>query len=56
MEYPKADMMTRNAETETPESENPSPTKKIKQEGGSVVRSAKERMKVVFLLDFIAIL
>lgn len=42
----------RNADTETPDSENPSPTKKIKQEGGSVVRSAKERMKVVSLLDF----
>ena len=46
----------RNAETETPESENPSPTKKIKQEGGSVVRSAKERMKVVSLLVLFTIL
>ena len=36
----------RNADTETQDIENPSPTKKIKPEGGSVVRSAKERMKV----------
>lgn len=35
----------RNADTETQDIENPSPTKKIKPEGGSVVRSAKERMK-----------
>ena len=45
----------RNADTETLDSENPSPSKKIKQEGGSVVRSAKERMKVGCLLDFITI-
>ena len=45
----------RNADTETLDSENQSPTKKIKQEGGSVVRSAKERMKVGCLLGFITI-
>ena len=41
----------RNADSETQDTENPSPTKKIKPEGGSVVRSAKERMKVNFLHD-----
>lgn len=46
----------RNADTETLDTENPSPTKKIKQEGGSIVRSAKERMKVVCLKVLIMIL
>ena len=43
----------RNADSETLHTINPSPTKKIKHEGGSIVRSAKERMKVVCLPVFI---
>ena len=45
----------RNADSETLNTENPSPTKKIKQEGGSIVRSAKERMKVFCLQVLIII-